>query len=159
MIFVTLGSQKFQFDRLLKEIDSLIEKGVIKEEVFAQTGASTYTPVNFKYKNFLDREEFASYIDKCDTVITHGGTGVIIGAVKKKKKVIAIPRLSKFNEHVDDHQIELLRQFDELNIICACYELSELGEKYMQLGNMEFKEYVSNTQTIIDSIEEYLNTL
>lgn len=29
MIFITLGSQKFQFDRLLKAIDDLIEKGVI----------------------------------------------------------------------------------------------------------------------------------
>ena len=36
MIFITLGSQKFQFNRLLKKVDDLIESGVIKEEVFAQ---------------------------------------------------------------------------------------------------------------------------
>ena len=47
MIFVTLGSQKFPFDRLLAELDRLIEAGVITEPVFAQTGCSTYAPKHF----------------------------------------------------------------------------------------------------------------
>ena len=32
MIFVTLGTQKFQFDRLLKKLDQLVETGKIKKE-------------------------------------------------------------------------------------------------------------------------------
>lgn len=48
MIFITLGSQKFQFDRLLKAVDELIERGIIQDEVFAQTGYSTYVPNNYK---------------------------------------------------------------------------------------------------------------
>ena len=40
MIFITLGSQKFQFNRLLKTVDELVERGIIKEEVFAQIGFS-----------------------------------------------------------------------------------------------------------------------
>ena len=47
MIFITLGSQKFQFDRLLKEVDRLIADGVIQEKVFAQIGASEYLPQNY----------------------------------------------------------------------------------------------------------------
>ena len=94
MIFVTLGSQKFQFNRLLIEIDRLVEEGKITEEVFAQTGYSDYEPKNYEYKNFLDRDEFSDIMGKCDKVITHGGTGAIIGAVKKEKKVIAVSRLS-----------------------------------------------------------------
>ena len=156
MIFVTLGSQKFQFDRLLLKIDELINKGIITEEVVAQIGASTYKPNHFSYTNFMDRQEFADTMDKCDIVITHGGTGVIIGAVKKGKKVIAVPRLAKFGEHVDDHQLQLLHQFDDLGIICACYDTEDL-EKYVKgIGTMIFKPYVSNTKVIIESIEEYL---
>lgn len=49
MIFVTLGSQKFQFDRLLKKLDELVEDGVIREEITAQIGASTYLPKHFPY--------------------------------------------------------------------------------------------------------------
>lgn len=159
MIFVTLGSQKFQFDRLLKKIDELIDSKVITDKVVAQIGASTYIPRNYEYVKFMDREKFAETMDECSVVITHGGTGVIIGAVKKGKKVIAVPRLAKFGEHVDDHQLQLLKQFDELNIICACYDVDDLGELYSGLCYKEFRPYVSNTQVIIDSIEEFLSDL
>ena len=157
MIFVTLGSQKFQFDRLLVKLDELIEKGVITEEVMAQIGASTYTPKHFQYVNFMDRQEFADTTDKCNVVITHGGTGVIIGAVKKGKKVIAVPRLARFGEHVDDHQLQLLHQFDDLGIICACYDTEDLEKYVKEINTMTFRPYVSNTKVIIESIEEYLS--
>ena len=81
MIFITLGSQKFQFNRLLQSVDELIDKGVIKEEVFAQIGYSDYTPINYEYKDFLDRDEFSKQVEKCEILITHGGTGAIISAV------------------------------------------------------------------------------
>lgn len=159
MIFVTLGSQKFQFDRLLIKLDELIEKEIIKEEVVAQIGASTYKPKYFSYVNFMDRQEFAETMDKCKIVITHGGTGVIIGAVKKGKKVIAVPRLAKYGEHVDDHQLQLLHQFDDLGIICACYDTEDLGKYVKEIDSMKFKPYVSNTAVIIESLEEYLKTI
>lgn len=156
MIFVTLGSQKFQFDRLLRKIDELIDIGVITDEVFAQIGASTYIPQNYKYTRFVTRDEFADYIDRASLIVTHGGTGVIMGAVKKGKKVIAVPRLAKFGEHVDDHQLQLLHQFDDLGIICSCYEPENLGKCIQEAHDKTFKPYVSNTQAIIDSIEEFL---
>ena len=83
MIFITLGSQKFQFNRLIKAIDELIEKKRIQDEVFAQIGYSDYEPKNYNYKHFLDRAEFSAVIQRADIVITHGGTGAIIGAVKQ----------------------------------------------------------------------------
>ena len=105
-IFITLGSQKFQFNRLLKAVDELCEKGTIDaEDVFAQIGYSDYIPKNFSYKKFLDRDEFSNEMEKANIVITHGGTGAIIGAVKKGKKVIAVPRRAKYGEHVDDHSL------------------------------------------------------
>lgn len=156
MIFVTLGSQKFQFDRLLREIDRLVEAGEITDEILAQIGASEYEPKHFQFVRFMDRDDFAKTMEKCTTVITHGGTGVIIGAVKKGKKVIAVPRLAKFGEHVDDHQLQLLEQFDELNLISVCYEMDQLGVCYQALGSKQFRPYVSNTKVVIDSIEEYL---
>lgn len=159
MIFVTLGSQKFQFDRLLKRIDELIEQGIIVDTVKAQIGASTYTPKHFEYTDFMDRMTFADTMDRSTIVLTHGGTGVIIGAVKKGKKVIAVPRLAKYGEHVDDHQLQLLHQFDELGIICACYDTEQLGEYIQKIDEMNFRPYVSNTDVIISSIEEFLQAL
>lgn len=156
MIFITLGSQKFQFNRLLKAVDELVERGKIKEEVFAQIGYSDYQPVNYKYKKFLDRDEFASMEGKADIVITHGGTGAIIGAVKKGKKVIAVPRLAKYGEHVDDHQIQLIAQFKGQNLICGLDDATELEDGLKFVKEHEFDAYRSNTKTIIESIERFI---
>ena len=156
MIFVTLGSQKFQFDRLLQKLDNLVEKGVITEEITAQIGASTYLPKHFPYVRFMDREQFAATMDGCDIVVTHGGTGVIITAVKKGKKVIAVPRLAKYGEHVDDHQLQLIEQFKEQNLICGLQDCSELEQAIRLVQEHTFHSYQSNTMQIINSIEQFL---
>lgn len=157
MIFITLGSQKFQFNRLLIEIDRLVEEKKINEEVFAQIGYSDYKPKNYKYKEFLDRDEFAEIMSRCNKVITHGGTGAIVGAVKMGKKVIAVPRLAKYGEHVDDHQLQIIEQFTEMNFILGVKEVDEIENKLMNLDEECFKDYVSNTENIIKSIENYLS--
>lgn len=156
MIFVSVGSQKFQFNRLLKKIDELIENGTIKEKVYAQIGVSDYIPKNYKYVDFMTQDEFNNMIDKCDLLITHAGTGVIINAVKREKKVIATPRLSKYGEHVDDHQIQLINQFDELKFIEPLYELDNLDKVILNIKKKKFNKYVSNTDTIIESIEDFI---
>ncbi len=151
MIFITLGSQKFQFNRLLKAVDELN----LKEEIFAQIGYSDYIPKNFKYKRFMDRNEFSSYINKSDVIITHGGTGAIMGALKKGKKVIAVPRLSEYGEHVDDHQLQIIEEFKELNLLYSCEDMDI--EKALKIVKIkDFKKYKSNTETIINSIENFI---
>lgn len=156
MIFITLGSQKFQFNRLLKKIDQLIKSQIIKDEVFAQVGYSDYQPINYNYKTFLDREEFQNFMKNSSLVITHGGTGAIITAVKAGKKVIAIPRLSQYGEHVDDHQLQLLEQFNGMGIILPCYDIEELDKKIIEIEKIQLKPYISNTKTILDDIERYI---
>ncbi|XME02204.1 PssE/Cps14G family polysaccharide biosynthesis glycosyltransferase [Lachnospiraceae bacterium C1.1] len=156
MIFITLGSQKFQFNRLLKAVDEQVRNGKISDKIFAQIGASDYKPINFEYKDFLNRDEFAEAMTKSDIVITHGGTGAIIGAVKKGKKVIAIPRRKKYGEHVDDHQIQLIRQFKELNLIYECLECDDISKAIDVVKKNEYEKYNSNTQKIIKSIEEFI---
>ena len=156
MIFITLGSQKFQFNRLLKAVDELVAAGKIKDEVFAQIGYSDYKPMNYKYEQFLDREKFSQVMDKAEIVITHGGTGAIIGAVKKGKKVIAVPRLAKYGEHVDNHQLQLVGQFKELNLICVCQDCARLEEAIQTVKSTTYNEYKSNTQVIIDDITKFI---
>ena len=157
MIFVTLGSQKFQFNRLLMELDKLVEEKKISNDIFAQIGYSDYKPKNYEFKEFLDREQFAEFMDKCDTVITHGGTGAIVGAVKRDKKVIAVPRLAKFGEHVDDHQLQIIDQFTNMNFIVGVKDTNEIYEALELLKTMKFKKYISNTENIINEIEKYIN--
>lgn len=155
-IFITLGSQKFQFNRLLKAVDDLCGRESVYPEFFAQIGYSDYVPKHYKYERFLDRSKFNLQMNNADIVITHGGTGTIIGAVKKGKKVIAVPRLAKFGEHVDDHQIQLINQFKELNMIYACEDMN-LQKAIEIVKNTNYREYKSNTDRIIKSLEEFIN--
>ena len=155
-IFITLGSQKFQFNRLLEAVDILCENKIVDgDNVFAQIGYSDYRPHSYNYKFFLDRNEFGFEMEKANIVITHGGTGAIIGAVKKGKKVIAIPRLAKYGEHVDDHQLQLIKQFKELNLIYSCLEM-DLQKALKIVKNTKYEKYMSNTNEIIKSIEKYI---
>ena len=156
MIFVTLGSQKFQFNRLLKKIDELVEEKIITEPVFAQIGYSDYKPLHYEYKEFLDRDEFSAQMDRAQLVITHGGTGAIIGAVKKEKKVIAVPRLAKYGEHVDDHQRQIVKQFEELNLICPCNDIDQLDISLKTVQYTTYEKYHSNTKRIIENIEKFI---
>lgn len=159
MIFLIVGSQKFPFDRLLQAVDDLVADGIITEEVFAQTGASYYKPQHYKYKKFLDRAEFQKWLDKCTTVITHGGTGAIIGALKRGKKVIAVPRRKQYGEHVDDHQLQLISEFTHHNLISSCDDLTHLYETLMELETIKFETYESNTERYLKKIREFVDEM
>ncbi|EOU2054537.1 PssE/Cps14G family polysaccharide biosynthesis glycosyltransferase [Clostridium perfringens] len=157
MIFVTLGSQKFQFNRLLEKLDELVDDGIINEEIFAQIGYSDYIPKNYNFDKFLDRNKFIEVMDKCDKVITHGGTGAIIGAIKKNKKVIAIPRNCEFNEHVDNHQYDIVSEFSNMNLIIGIDDLDDIGKSIKKIDSTIFKNYETNTENIILDIENFIN--
>lgn len=159
MIFITLGSQRFQFNRLLKAVDDLIEQGVITDEVYAQTGFSDYVPRHYAYGAFLDHERFQQLQGDADVVITHGGTGAIVGALKQGKKVIAVPRLARYGEHVDNHQIQLLRVFEGMGYIVACYDIDQLGDACRLIDKITLKSYESNRNGLLNSIDDYLEVL
>lgn len=157
MIFVTVGSQKFQFDRLVKAVDDLVASGAAQGGAFAQTGVCTYVPEHMGHEAFLDREGFRARMDACDVVVTHGGTGAIIGAVKDGKKVIAVPRRAEFGEHVDDHQIEIVRRFGEMGLIEPCMDLADLLEAYGRVLSKDYLPYKSNTARFCADLSEYID--
>lgn len=156
MIFLTVGSRSFQFDRLLKAVDCAIANGEIEDEIFAQIGASTYSVQNYNTVPFLNQEEFNKKMSECDIIVTHGGTGVIVNAVKMGKRVVAIPRLEQYHEAVDNHQVQLVKAFEELEMVTGCYDCNQIGKAISAAKVKVFKPFVSNTQTIIDSIDEMI---
>ncbi len=160
MIFITTGSRSFQFNRLLEVVDKSIENGTISDEVFAQVGSSDYPIQNYKYKDFLNHDEFNQNLKKCDIVLTHGGTGVIVNSVKMGKRVVAVPRLAKYGEVIDDHQIQLVKAFAQMEMVTPCYECTSvmIAQAIEVAKNKEVKPYHSNTQVIIDSIDEFINS-
>ena len=112
MIFVTLGTQKFQFDRILKELDRLIDQKKLKsEEIMVQNVCQEYQPKNFKCFRLKPQEEIDKITKNAEIIITHSGTGSIINSLKMGKRIIIVPRRKEFGEHVDNHQLELAEVF------------------------------------------------
>ncbi len=156
MIFVILGTQKFQLNRLLKTLDQFVEQGKITEEIVAQIGYSDYLPKRYQYVEFLNKEEFDEMIQKADVVIAHSGVGSIISALNAKKPVIVYPRLAKFREHIDDHQTEIAYAFSRKKYVLCCGENDDLLELIETCRTFEFETYVSQRERIVGIISDYL---
>lgn len=157
MIFVCLGSQQYQFDRLLKELDELKSAGKIREEIFAQIGSSHYIPEFYLWERFITQEVYEKKLNEASMVISHGGTGAIVKALKKGKKVIAIPRQAKYGEHADDHQFQIVDFMYENGYVYKVVEMSELqGTIDQAMADTQQKTFAS-TGHIIEIIEEFID--
>jgi len=156
MIFVILGTQKFQLNRLLKKLDQYVAQGIIQEEIIAQIGYSDYLPKRYQYVEFLDKSEFDQMIQKADIVIAHSGVGSIISALNAKKPVLVFPRLAKYKEHIDDHQLDIANAFSKKNYCLCCNEEDDLAEKIKECRECQFEQYVSQREKIVGIISDYL---
>ena len=156
MILVLLGTQDNSFERLLKQIENCIDSKVIKEEVIVQAGNTKYISNKMQILDFISGEELASLIQKANFIITHGGVGSIIGALKANKKVIAVPRKHKYKEHVNDHQTQIVENFNKEGYIIGIDDVEDLKVAIEKVKNFEPKKYTSNTENFIKIIENYI---
>ena len=112
-----LGTQNNSFHRLLEKIQEMIDKKVINEKVIVQAGRTKFESKDMEILGIVPEEKLKELIEEADLIITHGGVGSIVTALKMHKKVIAVPRLSGFNEHVNDHQIQIVDTFDKQGLL------------------------------------------
>lgn len=153
MILVTLGTQKQQFTRLL----DYIENSNIKEEIIVQAGFTKFESKRMQIFDLINYDKMNEYITKSDLIITHAGTGSIVSALKNNKKVIACARLSKYGEHVDNHQEEILDVFYEEGFILKIDENSNLNDVFKKSKNFKPKKFVSNTNKFICELKREID--
>ena len=156
MILVLLGTQNNSFHRLLEEIEKNIDEGNIKEQVVVQKGYTKFKSEKMTLYNQLPADEIDKLIEEANLIITHGGVGSIITSIQKNKKVIAVPRLKKYKEHVNNHQIDITKKFNEEKYIVGINDVGELKEALKQVKDFTPKKYVKNTGNIIKIIEDYI---
>lgn len=157
MILVTLGTQDKGFVRLLKAIDKQIEKGKIKDKVVVQAGYTKYESKNMEIFDSVSPQEFEKWIDKADVVITHGGVGSILTALKHEKKVIAAPRLAKYKEHTNDHQKQIIDEFEKEGYILALRDFNKLDKVLEKSKHLKPKKYVSNQSHFLELISNEID--
>ena len=157
MILVTLGTQDKEFRRLLDIVEDAIDRKVIKDEVIVQAGHTKYESKNMKIFDFLDREEFGKLINECDLLITHAGVGSIITGLNNNKKVIVVPRLAKYNEHLNDHQLQITNNFVKKGYILALQEEDKIDNVLKKAKTFKPNKFASNTKNMIELIENYID--
>lgn len=153
MIFVMLGTQDKPFNRLLDAIDKLD----INEEIIIQAGHTKYESNHLNIFDFVDNDTFNDLLDKASLIITHGGVGNIMQALNKNKKVIAVSRLSKYGEHQNDHQLEIISNFTKQGYILDCTNLDNLYNTIKNIDNFIPNKYVSNNNKFKNIIIDYIN--
>lgn len=129
MIFVTVGTHEQPFNRLVKAIDKLKKDGVITEDVIMQTGYSTYEPKYCKWDKLIPYDQMVKNVEDARIVITHGAPASFIMPLQIGKTPIVVPRQKKFNEHVNNHQVEFAKNVAErMGTIIPVEDINKLGE-------------------------------
>ena len=155
MIFVTVGTQDKPFDRLFR----YLEEADIKDRVVVQSGFTKYKSSKYEVYDYLDKDKFDKYLDEADIIITHGGVGTIMKALIDHKKVIAIARLSKYKEHQNDHQLQIISSLKSEGYILELNEDNKLEDLLQEAKDFKVPEIKSNNKELINKLEDYIDNL
>lgn len=163
MIFVTVGTHEQSFNRLIEYIDELRKNQIIKEEVIIQIGFSTYEPKYCKWNRLYSYKQMNQYVKDARIVITHGGPSSFIMPLQMGKIPIVVPRQSKYNEHVNNHQLDFAKAVEKRqeNIIVVD-KINDLADKifeYDEIIASKQKEYKSNNDKFSIELEKIVEEL
>ncbi len=156
MIYVTVGSHYQSFDRLIKKIDDLIDQ--IDEEVVMQIGYSTYLPQRAAYFHFCPIQKAQGLIQKAALIVSHAGIGTIISARRFGKPMVIVPRLKKYHEHNNDHQLEIAETVKTRPWVRVVEDLDLLEESIRELKGRPLTEEVEEAgkRGVINVIKKFL---
>lgn len=157
MILVLLGTQNNSFIRLVEAIQKNIDNDTIKDEVIVQAGFTKFESDKMKVFSLIDKNELSKLQDRASIIITHGGVGSIISSLKKGKKVIVAPRLKKYGEHVNNHQLQIARRFEQEGYVKTVINMKNLGKVINSIEKFIPRDYESDESNVISIIENYID--
>lgn len=125
-VVVSVGTDHHQFDRLMGWIEQWAATAPSDVQVIVQYGSSR-PPRNVTGHALLPKEEFGRLLAGADAIVVQGGPGVIMDARRVGRIPIAVPRLARFGEVVDDHQVTFCRRMREANHVVMVESAEELS--------------------------------
>ena len=156
MIFLAVGTQ-FPFDRLVKAVDQAAGKNGFDERIIAQIGESSYRPVNFEATPTLEKALFDKHFTEAESVISHAGMGTITMAIEAGKPLLVMPRLKKYGEVVNDHQLAIAKKFEQFGYLLVAYGAEDVPEKMKQLKSFVPQERRTSADAVTARISIFLN--
>lgn len=152
-IFVTLGTQKFPFNRFLMALDELVAKGLYaSDEILVQVKTLNYKPKHLNCIETIPIDQFEELVKEAELVITHSGEYSIMTCLLYNKKFLIVPRLSAYGEHVDDNQLEISNLMESKYNALVVKDMENLHEMIEKAKNHTYGEWVFNNNRLIESI-------
>lgn len=129
--------------------------------MFAQIGRTVYRPPHIRWTAFLTPSQSAECLDEADVIVSHAGTGTIIGALERRKPIIVVPRQTALGEHRNDHQVATARRFGARGLVVVaedeqslCAKLDEISCIAAGAANADIR--LGADQTLIDYLRRLL---
>ncbi|MCT0211209.1 MAG: glucosyl transferase [Cyanobium sp.] len=119
MILVSVGTEQFPFNRLMQWVELLIQHELIDEEIVVQYGTCTFLPSGTTVYRLLKEESFGALVQRARVVIAHCGEGTVLLLDEMQQPFILVPRSVRYQEHVDDHQVELALALTKMGVPIA----------------------------------------
>jgi UDP-N-acetylglucosamine transferase subunit ALG13 len=132
MILLTVGTV-LPFDRLVRAVDQAIEAHIITDPVFAQIGESCFKPKHMDWVTALEKSAFDRKVEEASFVISHAGMGSLMIALEQRKRLLVMPRMKRYGEHVNDHQVASARRFAQLGCVLVAYDSDELAVRLREM--------------------------
>jgi len=159
MILVLLGTFQIEFPRPLIAIENALKDGSFNEKIIVQSGHTVFSSTYFEIRPFINPSELVQYYKEAEIIVTHAGEGSILQGVKLGKKLIAIPRLQKYKEHVDDHQLDILNEFAEQGYLIPWNENEDFKTVLDRVRNFNPNPFVSNKQDLEEFLMGYIDKI
>ena len=153
MILVTLGTQDKSFVRLLKALEEHLTAGRIQTPITVQSGYTTFKSEHMTIVPYFSQDALDHVRQEADIILTHGGVGSLLDGLRLQKVVVGVARLKRFKEHINDHQVEILEQFEREGYILWCRNLDELPDILKRAQNFKPKPYPFNPQALLRAIQ------
>ena len=155
-LFVPLGTQKFPFGRIITALNELVEQGAYKsDEIIMQ---SALYPVEPKFTHFglIPHEDFDRYMQEAEVVVTHSGVNSIISCMEKSKPLVICPRLYEYEEHVDNHQMEIATLMHDKYDVLICTDMKNLLELIKKAKTHKYRPWISHREELLNAINDLI---
>lgn len=107
LIYIIVGNDRRPFNRLLDKVVEFIGDDDQVEVVVQNGHTPQFQRKNWTWSRFFDSEQHIENLTKSDLVIAHAGAGTLIDCINHKKRPLLLPRLKEYDEHKNDHQMEI----------------------------------------------------
>lgn len=157
MILATVGTQ-LPFDRLISTVDQWAGERN-RGDVFAQIGVSKHTPRHLRWSRFFKPDEFQQQLNEASVVVAHAGIGSILSALELGKPVVVFPRLARFGEHRNDHQLATARRFQAMGLVSVAFDEEELKRQLDELSVDRRGEVLESgaSAELINRVREFIS--